>query len=262
MIWQETKSVGVVVMLTQTHEFGREKCWRYFPLDIEEGALQVKTTVGSRTAAANEPKDEAQDDSDSETYSSAKEEAVDAPSQADTGFKGRIELLNARYDDATRSTIRKLCLRVGEAQKVVWHYLFEGWPDFSIPGGEDRQALIKLAVESARAAEDAGNPRVVHCSAGVGRTGVFIALDHLLSELKDGALDDVPADSDPVAETVNELRKQRMMMVSAEVQFHFLYDFMKEQWLERHGVAAAAEQDKQEANGDSGTLHDGAKNGA
>ena len=159
-------------------------------------------------------------------------------------FKAQVELLSSKNDSATRSTIRQLKLTVGKASKTVWHYLFEGWPDFGIPEGEDRVALLELVKQTAskaavketsmsNAQTEAHNPRIVHCSAGVGRSGTFIALDYLLTELVEGALDDVKDEDDRIAECVDNLRSQRMMMVQGDVQFYFLYEVLKEQWIQR-----------------------------
>lgn len=216
MIWHETGSPAVIVMLTQTHEAGKEKCSTYFPLNADSGDLEINSHLND----GNE-------------------------SNGDV-FRARLELLESRYDNKTRSTVRKLSLKVGKEEKTVWHYLFVGWPDFYIPEGEDRVALLELLQESALIAGDSENRRVVHCSAGVGRSGTFIALDFLLDELRDGAMDELSADQDRIAETVNELRKQRMMMVQGESQFDFLYEIMKEQWLEHHGLAPPAEVAKEE----------------
>lgn len=42
MIWHETSSVAVIVMVTQTHdEAGREKCFQYFPGNAKEGTLHI-----------------------------------------------------------------------------------------------------------------------------------------------------------------------------------------------------------------------------
>ena len=194
MIWHEVGHVGVVVMLTQTHEAGREKCFQYFPLNEESRKLEVIESDGL------------------------------------DHFAGTVELLESNFDDRTRSTVRKLSLTSEGATKLVWHYLFEGWPDFSIPDFDDRRALVELTKDSLKKARSGNNARVVHCSAGVGRSGTFIALDYLLGELADGALDDVTDEDDPIAGTVNELRKQRMMMVQGEAQFDFLYDVMRELW--------------------------------
>lgn len=200
MIYHETSSPAVIVMLTQTHEAGKEKCFQYFPADLSNPTLGI-----------NEH-DEFQDD-----------------------FKGSVTLLEIHEDHASRSTVRKLLLCTGGGEKIVWHLLFAGWPDFLVPEGDDKLALLELVKLSlTKNNYDKQNPRVIHCSAGVGRSGTFIALDYLLSELEDGALDTVPKSEDRIAETVDTLRKQRMMMVQGEAQFHFLYEVLREQWLERH----------------------------
>jgi protein-tyrosine phosphatase len=80
---------------------------------------------------------------------------------------------------------------------------------------------------------DSARPRIVHCSAGVGRSGTFIALDYLLHLLHTGELDHLPDDKDPIVELVDSLRQQRMMMVQGEGQFMFLYHVLREHWLAR-----------------------------
>ena len=156
-----------------------------------------------------------------------------------------------------------------EVDMEIRHLLFSGWPDFLIPEGEDRVALIELIRLSASLSRPAStsngtangthttysanfgqdisdNPRIIHCSAGVGRSGTFIALDYLLSLLYTHQLDDLqPPDIDPVCETVDMLRQQRMMMVQGESRFGFLYEVLRElyvEWMQAqdaHGEASA-----------------------
>lgn len=66
----------------------------------------------------------------------------------------------------------------------------------------------------------------MHCSAGVGRSGTYITLDYLLKEIESGSIKADEAE-DPVYETVNTLREQRMYMVQSEPQYHFIYDVLK-----------------------------------
>lgn len=203
MIWHECADPVVIVMLTQTYESGREKCFQYFPFDMSDPTLTI-----------NE-EDEFED-----------------------GFLATLTLKNITEDKSTSSTIREMELATADGQtKTVWHMLFGGWPDYSIPEGEDINGLVRLVDFSASKNPlipelNKTAPRIVHCSAGVGRTGTFIALDWLLAEFREGRLDKI-GDDDPIADVVDELRGQRMMMVQGEQQFFFLYDVMRQLWLDR-----------------------------
>ncbi|KXL43735.1 hypothetical protein M433DRAFT_155538 [Acidomyces richmondensis BFW] len=244
MLAHEVRSPAVVVMLTQTHEAGREKCFPYYPLSLDESPMVV-------------PPDE----------------------DAGIGFQGEVVLEKLEESAPTRSQIRHLRLKWREGdtsgdendtplerEKQIYHLLFSGWPDFLTPEGEDRAALIELIRLSASlnrppssspapsqpngnrptfvelASSDQDNPRIIHCSAGVGRSGTFIALDYLLSLLHAGELDGIPVDRDPVAETVDMLRQQRMMMVQSEAQFYFIYEVLREQYLARFGGDTTASE--------------------
>ncbi|KAI9844902.1 MAG: hypothetical protein M1837_005188 [Sclerophora amabilis] len=209
MIWQETSDPAVIVMLTQTSEAGRDKCFQYFPEDFDNDTL---------------------------TY--------DGEDDFGDGFVATVRLLESSADSSSRSTIRKLVLSVGDESKTVWHLLFAGWPDFSIPEGEDRAALVELIKLSEQRNSTSTNPRIVHCSAGVGRSGTFITLDHLLREMEEGSLVEPPStpppDTDVVFETVNHLREQRMTMVQSEAQLNFIYQLLNEWWAKRYNVTTSA----------------------
>ncbi|KAL9600991.1 MAG: hypothetical protein Q9219_002813 [cf. Caloplaca sp. 3 TL-2023] len=201
MIWQQTREVAVIVMLTQTAEAGREKCFQYFPLNEETEAISIEPFQ-----------------------------------QTDSAQAGSVRLSEVYYDEACKSTVRKLLLTFGEESKVIWHMLFSGWPDFEVPQNEDRAALLQLLKLSVAKNTDPSNPRVIHCSAGVGRSGSFIALEYLLSQVYSGAFTGVNDDEDPIYDTVNQLREQRMTMVQSDTQYAFLYEVIRDEfvkWQER-----------------------------
>ncbi|PLB36116.1 tyrosine protein phosphatase PTP1 [Aspergillus candidus] len=202
MVFHESKDVGVIVMLTQTFELGREKCSQYFPINPDKPSMLLR-------------------DDDTDPFINEEDQ--------ETGALAQVTLLETTLDPDSRSEIRKLELTVGTESKIVWHFLFAGWADYSKPEGEDRDALLQLIrLSGEKCTPD--NPRIVHCSAGVGRTGTFIALDHLLQELESGQLLEVDdPDVDPVFEVVNEMREQRMMMVYNEMQLQFIYEVLREQ---------------------------------
>ena len=199
MICQETKDTAVVVMLTNMAEGGKEKCFQYFPQDAESEGIKL---------------------------------FADDKSDTDTAPMGSVQFLECNYDEASKTSIRKLSLNIGPENRIVWHLHFIGWPDFVVPLAEDRSAILELIKLSALKNEIPTNPRIVHCSAGVGRSGTFIALDNLLAQLSCGAMSDVKEDEDPIYRTVGALREQRMMMVQSEEQYFFLYEVLREEFKE------------------------------
>lgn len=205
MVFHESREVAVIIMLTQTFELGKEKCAQYFPLDLEDPTMLLEVDEDDPFVIDEEHDKE------------------------DANILGEITLLESTFDQKCRSEIRKLELKLGSESKIVWHFLFAGWPDHTKPEGEDRAALLELFDLSASKCSP-NSPRVVHCSAGVGRTGTFIALDHLLKELNSGQLlNGTDPEEDPVYETVDRLREQRMMMVINPLQLQFLYEVLREQ---------------------------------
>ncbi|KAI3414124.1 hypothetical protein GPALN_011586 [Globodera pallida] len=103
--------------------------------------------------------------------------------------------------------------RKGHSRRKVHQWHFSEWPDATRPARIE--ALLDF-VQSIRASIKRA-PMLVHCSAGVGRTGVFIALDMLLDKLqKEQILD--------VKETVAWLRTQRIAMVQSAEQYVTIYE--------------------------------------
>lgn len=195
MIWQETKEVAVIVMLTQTAESGREKCSQYFPLDADVAEYEI------------EPLDE-----------------------TNPASSGSVRFIESVMDEPSRTTIRKLLLTIGDETRIVWHLLFCGWLDFAIPEGEDQAGLLELLKISAQKNYAPNNPRIIHCSAGVGRSGTFIALEYLLAQLESGTMVEANDEEDMIFDVVNRLREQRMTMVQSDAQYHFLYQVLLEQF--------------------------------
>ncbi|XP_077565723.1 receptor-type tyrosine-protein phosphatase beta [Stigmatopora nigra] len=105
--------------------------------------------------------------------------------------------------------------------RAVRHFHFTVWPDHGVP--ESTHSLVQF-VRTVRdfADRSAGaGPTVVHCSAGVGRTGTFIALDRLLQQLDaKGGVD--------VYGCVFDLRLHRQHMVQTEGQYAFLHQCVRD----------------------------------
>lgn len=74
-------------------------------------------------------------------------------------------------------------------ERIIWHFLYKKWPDFGVPAIEDIDSFFTLMRLSREKNASPTNPRIVHCSAGVGRSGTFIALEHLMREMEAGVLE-------------------------------------------------------------------------
>ncbi|KAM3448111.1 hypothetical protein MY3296_008113 [Beauveria thailandica] len=206
MVAENTTETAVVVQLTTMVENGHIKCAQYFPFsdDDKTWTLNAADAWGDGWTATL-------------TYEST-----------ETLCDGAIER-------------RKLLLHVGweEKPRTVWHLFYRRWADFGAPALTEVANFFHLMKVSRQHAVEVEEPRFIHCSAGVGRTGTFICLEHLMRELEMGAFDAVDpndADADPVYETVEVLRQQRRLMVQSSAQYMFIYQVMRQLWGERYGL--------------------------
>ena len=70
------------------------------------------------------------------------------------------------------------CNIPGDTVRTIRHFHFTTWPDFGVP--EPPQTLVRFVRAYRERVTAEQRPVVVHCSAGVGRSGTFIALDRIL----------------------------------------------------------------------------------
>nr|XP_017915462.1 PREDICTED: receptor-type tyrosine-protein phosphatase V [Capra hircus] len=111
---------------------------------------------------------------------------------------------------------------------------FTTWPDHSVPEAPSSLlAFMELVREQARAATGAG-PLLVHCSAGVGRSGTFVALWRLLRQLEEEQVVDV-------FHVVHALRLHRPLMIQTPSQYIFLHRCLLSRVLEGPPSTCAAE---------------------
>ena len=94
----------------------------------------------------------------------------------------------------------------------VAQFHFTGWPDHGVP--QNGVTLINFIkrVRTAHPFSDS-RPLLVHCSAGVGRTGAFIVLDSMLQRMK-------VEENLNIYEFFKQLRAQRVLMVQTQVHNH------------------------------------------
>uniref|UniRef100_A0A671P2Y2 protein-tyrosine-phosphatase n=1 Tax=Sinocyclocheilus anshuiensis TaxID=1608454 RepID=A0A671P2Y2_9TELE len=100
--------------------------------------------------------------------------------------------------------------------RTVRQFQFTDWPEQGVP--KSGEGFIDFIGQVHKTKEQFGQdgPIAVHCSAGVGRTGVFITLSIVLERMRyEGAVD--------IFQTVKMLRTQRPAMVQTEDEYQFCY---------------------------------------
>ncbi|XP_053715415.1 receptor-type tyrosine-protein phosphatase S-like isoform X25 [Synchiropus splendidus] len=104
-------------------------------------------------------------------------------------------------------------------KREVRQFQFTAWPDHGVPE-HPTPFLAFLRRVKACNPPDAG-PMVVHCSAGVGRTGCFIVIDAMMERIKHEKTVDIYGH-------VTLMRAQRNYMVQTEDQYTFTHDALQE----------------------------------
>ncbi|GMR37642.1 hypothetical protein PMAYCL1PPCAC_07837 [Pristionchus mayeri] len=150
---------------------------------------------------------------------------------------GDIEVTLLSETESTDLAIREFRLTPlsnPAAARSITHFHYTTWPDFNVP--ETPHGILRLiSIFRRKLPHDPANkPVVVHCSAGVGRSGTFIALDRLLVDLERGRA------LDPFG-TVCEMRMDRSQMVQSEIQYIFLHQALLLALQQSQAAAAAAE---------------------
>ena len=216
-----TRSTGVrtIVQLTKDVEGGRRKAHPYFP-----------NTIGLSTVVRE---GQGQDESD-------------------RSFEVTLiakKLIEGAHCTQSTVAVTPQVRDVAQGRSVTFnHLLYTAWPDHGVPEPGDHQALINFVVQVDRInriqtspEDDPDPPVMINCSAGIGRTGAFIALSSLLRSYSRLPNVPVPAQSQPplppsplgplpsemsedlIIQEIDSCREQRPGMVQTDEQVAFLY---------------------------------------
>uniref|UniRef100_A0A7N4NLI0 protein-tyrosine-phosphatase n=1 Tax=Sarcophilus harrisii TaxID=9305 RepID=A0A7N4NLI0_SARHA len=146
------------------------------------------------------------------------------PADQDSLYYGDLIVQMLSESVLSEWTIRefKICSEEQlDSNRLIRHFHYTVWPDHGVP--ETTQSLIQFV----RTVRDYINrtpgtgPTIVHCSAGVGRTGTFIALDRILQQLDS-------KDSVDIYGSVHDLRLHRVHMVQTECQYVYLHQCVRD----------------------------------
>lgn len=103
--------------------------------------------------------------------------------------------------------------------RTVWHYQYLSWPDHGVPQEPGGVLSFLTQVNGKQAEYPKAGPMIIHCSAGIGRTGTIVVIDMILETIETLGLD---CDID-IAKYIQMVREQRSGMVQTEAQYKFIY---------------------------------------
>eukprot|EP00063_Salmo_salar_P063949 XP_014038784.1 PREDICTED: receptor-type tyrosine-protein phosphatase O-like [Salmo salar] len=115
------------------------------------------------------------------------------------------------------------CERLADESQDVLHLNYTSWPDHGVPTVNAIDSVLKFVHIVRQQANRTKEPIVVHCSAGVGRTGTFIALDRLMQHIREHEFTDILG-------MVSEMRSHRLSMVQTEEQYVFIHQCVLLMW--------------------------------
>eukprot|EP01017_Pseudomicrothorax_dubius_P006775 TRINITY_DN119_c0_g1_i2.p1 TRINITY_DN119_c0_g1~~TRINITY_DN119_c0_g1_i2.p1 ORF type:complete len:359 (+),score=57.07 TRINITY_DN119_c0_g1_i2:318-1394(+) len=148
--------------------------------------------------------------------------------------------LDSEVDEMPDLTVHELTLEYENptthetSSRKLRHYWIRCWPDHDATVTEDFPKLEFLVRKMQQEKADNPSPLVVHCSAGIGRTGTLIALYQLVNYLdlyektyRDDLDDEVKAEYRiSIFGTVRRIREQRWGLVQTFAQYNLIYEFI------------------------------------
>lgn len=109
--------------------------------------------------------------------------------------------------------------------RKVYQYHFHAWPDHGVPADPGCVLNFLNKISDQQESNKNAGPVIVHCSAGIGRTGTFIVIDLLITFITKWIMTHAvgPECEIDIHRTVLMVREKRSGMVQTEAQYKFIY---------------------------------------
>ncbi|XP_044208009.1 receptor-type tyrosine-protein phosphatase V-like [Thunnus albacares] len=157
------------------------------------------------------------------------------PLERGTVYHGLIQVTTVTRKQGPDYFITTINLRQRDCptDRIITHYSYPTWPDQGVPKEPSSLCAFTEHVRQHLEAIPRLGPAVVHCSAGVGRSGTFVTLLWLMQLCARGIRPDIRA-------AVEDLRLHRMWMVQNLEQYIFVHQCLQ-YWLSG-GTSACSPQ--------------------
>ncbi|XP_066925489.1 receptor-type tyrosine-protein phosphatase F-like isoform X2 [Clytia hemisphaerica] len=133
-----------------------------------------------------------------------------------------VEMENIRQEDEN-IIVHDLRISNRETGKSwqIKHFMYTGWPDSGSPTTGTEFINLIGSIQRTQLSVQSGGPTLVHCSGGVGRTGVFITVYNTIDKLRSNNVIDI-------FHTIRQLRLQRVAMCQTLDQYIFCHNALKD----------------------------------
>jgi len=141
---------------------------------------------------------------------------------------GQFQVTVENIETVGEVVIRTMLLedtRKEGTSRTVTQYQYTSWPDHGLPVSTTAfLELVRMVFKKVDKQKKSGGPIVVHCSAGIGRSGTFCTVHSTIAKFKHdlATKPDVPPSFD-ILHTVIFMRQQRPGMVQTKEQYMFCY---------------------------------------
>ncbi|XP_067052052.1 tyrosine-protein phosphatase non-receptor type 2-like isoform X2 [Acropora muricata] len=118
-------------------------------------------------------------------------------------------------------TIRTLELEnfVTGEKRCIYHFHYQTWPDFGVPTSPATFLAFLFEVRQKGVLSPDVGPSVIHCSAGIGRSGTFVMVDSILKEIEStGDMEQIS-----ITDVLLEIRQYRVGLIQTPDQLRFTY---------------------------------------
>jgi len=138
----------------------------------------------------------------------------------------KVEVISNEPSKDDTYIIRKIILTKGEEKHDLIQFHFTAWPDHGVPDVTEPILSMALTVDEMCPPSQSTikSPTIVHCSAGVGRTGTYVIINSVLEQITNHMKNN-PNEPPTInmAKTLHDLRKMRCGMVNHFDQYKFCY---------------------------------------